>query len=118
MGSGRNVKKITTPKDGRVVMHPKCVNDKETYFPSPFFVYHLKLKSSNVTLHDTTMVYPLPLLFFGENLRFYREDGREKVAVGKHLHFRCKHSIANIVQVRKHDVVQPVRENLAICLTL
>ncbi|XP_034231091.1 ATP-dependent DNA/RNA helicase DHX36-like [Thrips palmi] len=103
IGSGRNVKKMTTPQDGRVVMHPKCVNDKETYFPSPFFVYHLKLKSASITLHDTTMVYPLPLLFFGEKIRYYQENGKEKVAVGKHLHFRCKHSIASIVlELREH----------------
>lgn len=93
------MKKITTPQDGRVVMHPKSVNDKEMYFPSPFFVYHLKLKSASITLHDTTMVYPLPLLFFGESLRFYIEGGKEKVAIGKHLHVRCKESIASIVMV-------------------
>lgn len=103
IGSGKNVKKITTQQDGKVVMHPKSVNDKESYFPSPFFVYHLKLKSGSISLHDTTMVYPLPLLFFGEKLRFYQENGQEKVAVGKHLHFRCKHSIAYIVmELREH----------------
>ncbi|KAJ1522137.1 hypothetical protein ONE63_002448 [Megalurothrips usitatus] len=92
-----NMKKITTPQDGRVVLHPKSVNDKEVNFPSPFLVYHLKLKSASITLHDTTMVYPLPLLFFGESLRFYVEGGREKVAVGKHFHVRCAQSIAYIV---------------------
>lgn len=97
---GRNVKKMSTPQDGRVSMHPKSVNDKESYFPSPFFVYHLKLKSTNnINLHDTTMVYPLPLLFFGESLKFYVEGGKEKVAIGKDIHVRCKKSIASIVMV-------------------
>ncbi|KAE8747229.1 hypothetical protein FOCC_FOCC006021 [Frankliniella occidentalis] len=103
IGNGRNVKRLTTPQDGRVVMHPKSVNDKESYFPSPFFVYHLKLKSANITLHDTTMVYPLPILFFGESLRFFVEDGREKIAVGKYFQMRCKKSIASIVMdLREH----------------
>lgn len=102
---GRNIKKMSTPQDGRVSLHPKSVNDKESYFPSPFFVYHLKLKSNvNINLHDTTMVYPLPLLFFGESLKFYVEGGAEKVAIGKDLHVRCKKSIASIVMVSLFDV--------------
>ncbi|KAK3911803.1 ATP-dependent DNA/RNA helicase DHX36 [Frankliniella fusca] len=100
---GRNIMKLTTPQDGRVVLHPKSVNDKESHFPSPFFVYHMKLKSANITLHDSTMVYPLPILFFGESLRFFVEEGVEKIAVGKYFQMRCKRSIASIVMdLREH----------------
>jgi ATP-dependent RNA helicase DHX36 len=66
---------VYTEEDGLVHIHPKSVNSKELTFECPFLVYHLKLKSSMIFLHDTTMVSPFPLLFFGGTLQYNREKG-------------------------------------------
>ncbi|KAF4518531.1 hypothetical protein B566_EDAN004275 [Ephemera danica] len=67
--TGRTHIRLITPQDGRVEIHPKSVNAKQSEFESPYLLYHLKLRSSAIYLHDTTMVYPLPLLFFGGRLK-------------------------------------------------
>ncbi|CAG7729372.1 unnamed protein product [Allacma fusca] len=66
---------VYTEEDGQVHLHPKSVNSKELTFECPFLVYHMKLKSSMIFLHDTTMVSPFPLLFFGGSLQWNREKG-------------------------------------------
>ncbi|XP_021919512.1 ATP-dependent RNA helicase DHX36-like isoform X2 [Zootermopsis nevadensis] len=96
--TGQVVVTLTTPEDGRVCIHPRSINEKETEFESPLLLYHLKLKSTSIYLHDTTMVYPLPLLFFGQGVDFFIEDGVETIAVDKSLHFKCKERTANLVK--------------------
>jgi ATP-dependent RNA helicase DHX36 len=97
----RVIIKLTTPEDGRVSIHPRSINEKETEFESPFLMYHLKLKSTSIYLHDTTMVYPLPLLFFGQGVDVCIEDGHETIAVDKSIRFKCQESTANLVKVSR-----------------
>jgi ATP-dependent RNA helicase DHX36 len=99
--TGQVVIKLTTPEDGKVSIHPRSINEKETRFESPFLMYHLKLKSTCIYLHDTTMVYPLPLLFFGQGVDVCIEDGLETIAVDKAIRFKCQESTANLVKVSK-----------------
>jgi ATP-dependent RNA helicase DHX36 len=82
-----------------VSIHPRSINEKQYEFESPFLLYHLKLKSTSIYLHDTTMVYPLPLLFFGRGVDICMEDGLETIAVDKSIHFKCQESTANLVKV-------------------
>lgn len=93
--------KLTTPEDGRVCIHPRSINEKETEFESPFLLYHLKLKSTSIYLHDTTMVYPLPLLFFGQGVDVCIKDGLEMIAVDSSIRFKCQESTANLVKVSR-----------------
>lgn len=97
--TGQVVINLTTPEDGRVCIHPRSINEKESEFESPFLLYHLKLKSTSIYLHDTTMVYPLPLLFFGQGVDVCVEDGIETIAVDKSIRFKCQESTANLVKV-------------------
>lgn len=95
------VVKLRTPEDGNVCIHPRSINEKEPEFESPFLLYHLKLKSTSIYLHDTTMVYPLPLLFFGRGVDVCMEDGLETIAVDKSIRFKCQESTANLVKVSR-----------------
>ncbi|XP_067002715.2 ATP-dependent DNA/RNA helicase DHX36 isoform X2 [Anabrus simplex] len=88
-------KKIMTPEDGGVSLHPRSVNEREKMFESPFLVYYLKLKSSAIYLHDTTMVHPLPLLFFGGGIKYNAED--KVISVNDVLRFTCQESTAFII---------------------
>ncbi|XP_033112396.1 ATP-dependent DNA/RNA helicase DHX36-like [Anneissia japonica] len=91
--------KCYTKQDGKVDIHPKSVNAKETSFPSNYLLYHLKLKSSGVYLHDTTMVEPYPLLFFGGDLHVgVDEDGQEIISVDDQVTFRSQERIAALVK--------------------
>ncbi|KAL3861034.1 hypothetical protein ACJMK2_007125, partial [Sinanodonta woodiana] len=57
--------KVVTPTDDKIGIHPKSVNAQERQFESRWLVYHKKLKTTQVFLHDCSMVSPYPLLFFG-----------------------------------------------------
>ncbi|CAM1323700.1 DHX36 (predicted) [Pycnogonum litorale] len=82
--------KLHTIEDGKVVLHPKSVNSKENHFESPWLVYHVKIKSSNITLHDSTMIKPFSLIFFGGNVNIKNNDTLgTTVLVDEWITFRC-----------------------------
>lgn len=89
-----------TPK--YVEFHPGSVNAMEKYFDSHYFVFHKKMKTSKVYLYDTTMVDPLALIFFGDNIVKGIEDDIEFISVDG-MQFRCKNEIADIIlQLKKY----------------
>lgn len=99
-GSGRNV--LTTPEDGKVSLHIRSINHNEDTFESQYLIYHQKLKSSAVYLHDTTMVYAFPLLFFGQKLDVFHDKGFVIVKVSDHIKFRCEESVAQLIKELRH----------------
>lgn len=42
--------KVYTKSDGKVCIHPKSVNVEETEFHYSWLVYHLKMKTSSVSI--------------------------------------------------------------------
>ncbi|XP_047107788.1 ATP-dependent DNA/RNA helicase DHX36-like isoform X1 [Schistocerca piceifrons] len=91
---------LDTPEDGRVKLHPKSVNEQCPEFPSPLLVYHQKLRSTAVYLHDTTMVSPLAVLFFGCGIVYEGEDSGDGVVVlPGDLRFACYRETADVIQI-------------------
>uniref|UniRef100_A0A1Y1N3Q9 RNA helicase n=1 Tax=Photinus pyralis TaxID=7054 RepID=A0A1Y1N3Q9_PHOPY len=72
----------------KVDWHLKSVLAKEIYFPSRLFVYYLKLQSSKRFIHDATIVYPLPIIFFGDKYSYDQENTTLNLA-GEKLKFKC-----------------------------
>lgn len=93
-------KTVFTPEDGKVNLHIRSINYGEDTFESKYLMYHQKMKSSSVFLHDTTMVYAFPLLFFGHKLDVWGTRGTVLIQVSDHIKFRCEHSVANLIKVR------------------
>ena len=46
------------------------------------------------------MISPLPLLFFGGNIRVYEEDGRDTIEVDDGIKFHSPTRCAQLVKVR------------------
>jgi len=44
--------RLLTKTESHVFIHPKSVNVNERFFPSQWFVYHLKLKTQQVSFCD------------------------------------------------------------------
>ena len=86
-------------KDGKVKFHPKSVNSKETFFDSKYMIYHIKMKSSAVFVHDASLIPPFPLLFFGGNISVQRDMDQETIAVDDWIIFQAAHHTAKLVQV-------------------
>jgi len=59
-----------TKTERRVSIHPKSVNADERFFSSPWFVYHLKLKTVQVSLFQH--LYSLWLSTWLFNYRYIR----------------------------------------------
>lgn len=72
---------VRTPEDGNVKIHPSSVNVDEKCFRSNFLVYHLKMRTTSKFLYDTTMVQPLAIVFFGDQL----EVAQDRIVVAKYF---------------------------------
>ncbi|XP_038057794.1 ATP-dependent DNA/RNA helicase DHX36-like [Patiria miniata] len=104
--------KIVTPQDGRVKIHPKSVNCDQSHFPSNWILYHLKMKSSDVFLHDTTAVEPYPLLFFGGKIGVTSEDGVEAITVDDHIKFSAPARIAHLVKDLRSELDKLLKQKI------
>ena len=82
-----------------------AINSKVNTFQYPWMVYHLKMKSSSVMLHDSSMVSPLSLVFFGQKLIQASEiiEGKEitYVEVDSLVKFNCDIQTQNLVKKLK-----------------
>lgn len=65
---GLNVS-VFTPEDGAVKIHPASVNVDEKYFKSHYLTYHVKMRTTSKFLYDTTMIHPLAIVFFGDQIQ-------------------------------------------------
>ena len=91
--------KLYTKKDGKVSCHPKSVNSDEREFDSSYMVYHTKVKSSSVFIHDSSTIPPLPLLFFGGNISVKRDEDQEVISVDDWIVFQAAQRTGGLVQV-------------------
>ncbi|VVC42551.1 Hypothetical protein CINCED_3A018746 [Cinara cedri] len=100
--NGRKFAKFVTAEDGKVEIHPKSVNTKDSYFESPLILYHTKLKTSSIFLHDTTMVNPFPVVLFAKTLEISGEKSNNVTfTLNPHINFTCKARTAKLIkQVR------------------
>lgn len=96
---GKTVVQLHTPEDGRVEIHPKSVNSKALGFESKFLVYHMKLKSTKINLHDTSMIHPLPLIFFGHSINSYEENSRTIIELSDAVRFSMSEEAARLIMV-------------------
>ncbi|XP_075234101.1 ATP-dependent DNA/RNA helicase DHX36-like [Lycorma delicatula] len=94
---GKVLVSLMTTEDGKVEIHPKSVNEKALEFESRFLLYHLKMKSTKIYLFDTSMVHPLPLLFFGHNLDTYNEKGKTVIELSNLIRFIMSPSTARLI---------------------
>ena len=62
-------------------------------------IYHTKVKSSAVFVHDATMIPPFPLLFFGGDISVQRDKDQETIAVDDWIIFQASQKIAELVKV-------------------
>ncbi|XP_059141900.1 ATP-dependent DNA/RNA helicase DHX36-like [Physella acuta] len=86
-------------KDGsKVQAHPKSVNMKQSFFESKWMVFYHKLKTTKIYIHDSTMVSPYPLLFFGGEIKITKENGIELISVDDWVKFKASSSTAHMVK--------------------
>uniref|UniRef100_A0A1B6MDH7 Uncharacterized protein n=1 Tax=Graphocephala atropunctata TaxID=36148 RepID=A0A1B6MDH7_9HEMI len=105
--------KIFTPEDGAVTLHIRSINSNEAFFEGKFLVYHLKMKTSKVFLHDTTMVFALPLIFFGHNFELFRENGMVVIELSPKIRFTCAASTALLVKELRQRLDQLLEYKVA-----
>ena len=51
---GKVPPKLSTREDGKVKLHPKSVLSDDTVFPTKWLVYHQKVETSAIFMHDAT----------------------------------------------------------------
>ena len=106
---GKRYLVFRTHRENHVELHPKSSNTQFTdleEFRFQWFVYHVKMKSAKVLLHDTSMISPLSLAFFGENLNQGMETIRgleiNLLKVDRLIKFNCDaNTVAVISKLRQ-----------------
>lgn len=62
-------------------------------------IYHTKVKSSAVFIHDASLIPPFPLLFFGGDISLKRDMDQEVIAVDDWIVFQASQHVAELVKV-------------------
>ena len=68
--------KFYTKDKKRVFLHPGSLNFHESSYESVWLVYLRIMQTSKLFVHDTTMVYPYPLLLFGSTNTSINQEKR------------------------------------------
>ncbi|KAI8853715.1 P-loop containing nucleoside triphosphate hydrolase protein [Chytridium lagenaria] len=95
-----------------VSIHPSS-NWKVSKYPSPFLVYHEKVKTTKVFIRDSTCVGPLAIAFFGGKLTWDRNQGIINVDDGW-IRFAATHRVSSIIEATRialDDLLQMKIEN-------
>lgn len=91
--AGRNRVSYKTLNFETVYFHPKSILNQAHVPPNSMLAYHVRLKSTSDYIHDGTLVFPLPVIFFGSKL----EADANSVSVGKKLVFKCTESTGETI---------------------
>lgn len=60
-------------------------------------MYYTAVKSTGEFIHDATVIHPLPLVFFGDNLTRVREGDKYIITIGKFLKFVASEETASLI---------------------
>ncbi|EDW75986.1 uncharacterized protein Dwil_GK15229 [Drosophila willistoni] len=93
----RAIHQMTTDDGRRVNFHPSSVNSGEFSFESGYFVYFQRQKSNDLYLLDSTMVFPMALLIFGDDVAMGVYENIPYLSVAKTYYFKCNEETANLV---------------------
>ncbi|KAH8333923.1 hypothetical protein KR059_004546 [Drosophila kikkawai] len=99
----RAIHTMATDDGRRVNFHPSSVNSGESGFDSSYFVYYQRQKSSNLYLLDSTMVFPMALIIFGDGVEAGVTQNTPYLCVAKTYYFKCNPETADVVlELRRH----------------
>lgn len=70
VGTGKlNFTTGATAQQQEVHIHPRSINHNASGLEADWLIFHDKVKSTRVYLHDSTLITPYPLLLFGGGLK-------------------------------------------------
>ncbi|KAL5279930.1 hypothetical protein ACFFRR_004136 [Megaselia abdita] len=83
---------LSTPEDRSIKFHKGSSNNSQSSFDSKYFVFYLKRRSGGVSLLDSSMVYPMALVIFGDRV----STSETGISVG-HMNFKCNQKTTELV---------------------
>ncbi|CAG9773153.1 unnamed protein product [Ceutorhynchus assimilis] len=54
--------------------HMKSVLCQMPSYPSNLLVYHNRIKTASLCVHDATIIFPLPIVFFGDQFKIHNDE--------------------------------------------
>lgn len=103
---------LHTKTDGRVQLHPKSVNSTEQHFEMKWLIFHQKLKTSGVFVHDCSMVSPYPLLFFGGHINIQKDGDQDCITVDNWIIFQASPNTAKLVKDLRKELDRLLDEKI------
>ncbi|KAH8413569.1 hypothetical protein KR009_012359 [Drosophila setifemur] len=99
----RAIHTMATDDGRRVNFHPSSVNSGGSGFDSAYFVYFQRQKSTDLFLLDSTMVFPMALIIFGDGVEAGVIKNVPYLCVAKTYYFRCDPETSEVVlELRSH----------------
>ena len=96
---------MRTHQESHVELHPKsCNNQLESLedFKYQWMAFHLKMKSGKILLHDTSMISPLSLAFFGQDFNIGSETINgltiDLIKVDRMIKFNCDRNTLKVIE--------------------
>jgi ATP-dependent RNA helicase DHX57 len=83
-------------RNARVFIHPRSFLFTQTKYESPWLVYHSKVQTSKLFVHDATIVTPYALLLFGGKIGVDHQN--TLVTVDDWIRFRAPNKIAVLIK--------------------
>ncbi|XP_052851218.1 ATP-dependent DNA/RNA helicase DHX36 [Drosophila gunungcola] len=93
----RAIHTMATDDGRRVNFHPSSVNSGESGFDSAYFVYYQRQKSTDLFLLDSTMVFPMALIIFGDGVEAGVTQNTPYLCVAKTYYFKCNEETSEVV---------------------
>ncbi|KAI3811958.1 hypothetical protein L1987_16656 [Smallanthus sonchifolius] len=94
---------LKTMEDGKVFLHSKSVNARDSKIPYPWLVFDKKVKVNSVYLQDSTAVSDSMLLLFGGSISICDAEGHMKM-LGGYLEFFMEPAVAIMYQTIKQEL--------------
>lgn len=91
------IQNVQTIDNQKVDFHPKSVFSKMMDFNSSYVVYFERIKSSKIYLYDSTMIYPMSMVFFCHDLQVFAEPDHKIIKAGEYMLFHCSNELARII---------------------
>lgn len=91
-------KTLINVNNENISLNIQSVLNRYNSFESPIFIYYKRMKSGRTDyIYDASMIFPLPLVFFGDRFKYVQEDRFSFISINDRFKFKCSRSSSFVI---------------------
>lgn len=88
-----------------ISLNIQSILNRYTRFESPLFVYYKRMKNGRTDyIYDASMIFPLPLVFFGDRFEYIEENNFSFISINDRFKFKCSQSTSSAIQEMRNKL--------------